>query len=270
MAEALGLIQPMCGRFTLTAAPREVADMLALLELEEFPPRYNIAPTQPILIALGGTEARPDANRPGREARLVRWGFIPSWVKELKGFPLLNNARAETAAEKNAFKAAMKYRRCLIPASGFYEWQRDAKGKPVQAYFLKPRSGRPIAFAGVMETWHAPDGSEIDTAAILTTAANQTLRPIHDRMPVVIPEGGFEMWLNCRDYAPPDVAGLMGRANEDVFEAIAVSDKVNKVANVTPDVQAPIALAARPRPGDKGGDNVAPDLDEGPAQRSLF
>ena len=254
----------MCGRFTLTAAPREVAELLALLDLEDFPPRYNIAPTQPVLIALGGTESRPDANRPGREARLVRWGFIPSWVKELKGFPLLHNARAETAAEKNAFKAAMKYRRCLIPASGFYEWRRDAKGKPAQAYFLKPRSGRPIAFAGVMETWHSPDGSEIDTAAILTTAANDTIRPIHDRMPVVIPEGGFEMWLNCRDFDPADVAGLMGRANEDVFEAIAVSDRVNKVANVTPDVQAPIALAAVRHPDDKKS-NAAPGRDAEPA-----
>lgn len=260
----------MCGRFTLTAAPDEVAELLALLDLEDFPPRYNIAPTQPILIALGGTESRPEANRPGREARLVRWGLIPSWVKELKGFPLLHNARAETVAEKNAFRAAMKYRRCLIPASGFYEWRRDSRGRPSQAYFLRPRAGRPIAFAGVMETWHSPDGSEIDTAAILTTAANQTLSPIHDRMPVVIPEGGFEMWLNCRDHDPADVAGLMSRANEDVFEAIAVSDKVNKVANVSPDVQAPIALAAVRAPGDKKQPEALPRHADEPAQRSLF
>ncbi|MBC8129263.1 MAG: SOS response-associated peptidase, partial [Rhizobiaceae bacterium] len=138
----------MCGRFTLTATPREVADLLSLAEIEDFPPRYNIAPTQPILVILGGTELRPDANRSGREARLVRWGFVPGWVKDLKTFPLLFNARSETAAGKNAFKAAMKYRRCLVPASGFYEWRRDAAGKTGQAFFVRPRSGRPLAFAG--------------------------------------------------------------------------------------------------------------------------
>lgn len=263
----------MCGRYTLTAAPRDVAELLAVLDVEDFPPRYNIAPTQPILVVIGGTEDRPDANLPGREARLVRWGFLPSWLKDEKGFPLLFNARSETAAIKNTFRAALTYRRCLVPASGFYEWRRDGKGKPAQAYFIRPRSGRPIAFAGLMETWHSADGSEIDTAAILTTSANATLRPIHERMPVTLPEGAFERWLNCRDFGPGEVADLMRPAGDDVFEAIPVSDKVNKVANTTPDVQDRVPPHPSPSPRSPLAETRAShdkDDDEGPAQPSLF
>lgn len=263
-AAAVRLNGAMCGRFTLTATPHDVTELFTVPDIEDFPPRYNIAPTQPILVVLGGREARPDTNWPGRETRLVRWGLIPCWVKDLKGFPLLINARSETAAEKSTFRAALKYRRCLVPASGFYEWQRNAAGGKSQAFFLKPRSNKPIAFAGLMETWASADGSEIDTAAILTTAANGTLAPIHARMPVVIPEGAFERWLNCRDQAPADVAGLLGPADDRLFEPVAISDKVNKVANTGPDIQAPAAApASSPRPA---GDAATDD----PVQASLF
>lgn len=252
----------MCGRFTFTATPHDVSELFAVSAVEDFPPRYNIAPTQPILVVLGGREDRPDANWPGREARLVRWSLVPAWVKDLKGFPLLINARSETAAEKNAFRAALKYRRCLVPASGFYEWQRDAKDRKSQPFFLRPRSGRPVAFAGLMETWSSADGSQIDTAAILTTAANQTLAPIHDRMPVVIPEGAFERWLNCRDHPPAGVADLLTARNEGLFEPVPVSDRVNKVVNTGPDIQAPVPLIPAPLP--------AGEPPAGPAQPSLF
>lgn len=250
----------MCGRFTLTATPREVAEFLDLGELDGFPPRYNIAPTQPILVVLGGRDARPEAMTEGREGRLVRWGFLPGWLKDAKGFPLTFNARSETAAEKPSFRGAMRHRRCLVPASGFYEWRRDGKGTKGQPYFIRPKSRGPIVFAGIVETWHAPDGSEIDTAAILTTSANATLSPIHERMPVVIQPDEIARWLNCRAFEPREIADLLKPAAEDIFEAVAVSDRVNKVAHVGPDVQQPV----------EGGVRVAEPKPEGPAQGSLF
>ncbi len=127
-------------------------------------------------------------------------------MKDPASFTLLINARCETAAEKPAFRAAMKYRRCLVPASGFYEWRRSGKDK--QAFFIRPRNGGAVGFAGVYETYIAPDGSEIDTAAILTGAANRLMAPIHDRMPVVIPEAAFDRWLDPA-LKPAEVADLL-------------------------------------------------------------
>ncbi|WP_256477782.1 SOS response-associated peptidase [Aurantimonas marianensis] len=232
----------MCGRFTLTASPETMAEMLALAEIEPFPPRYNIAPTQPILLVIGGQADRPEANSPDRTAVLARWGFIPSWVKEWRSFPLLFNARAETAAEKNSFRAAMRHRRCLIPASGFYEWRRREKAKS-EAYFLRPGDGLPFCFAGVMETWLGADGSEVDTAAILTTAANRRIAPIHERMPVVVNPSDHARWLNCRENDPASIADVLNAANDDFFDPVRVTDRVNAVANTDPDIQRPIAGA---------------------------
>ncbi|GGD13686.1 DUF159 family protein [Aureimonas glaciei] len=252
----------MCPRFCLTATPRETADLLGLAALDGFPPRYNIAPAQPILVALGGAEDRPDAGRPGRAGLLVRWGFIPAWVRDLKGFPLLFNAAAETAGEKNAFRAALRYRRCLVPASGWYEWRRDDRGRKHQAFFIRPRTAGPIAFAGLMETWLSPDGSELDTAAILTTTANRTLRPIRDRTPVVLEEADFQRWLDCRSHDGADVADLLRPAPDALVEAVPISDRVNRIADTSPEIQAPIKLAETPSGGDKTRDP--------PDQPSLF
>lgn len=235
----------MCGRFALNATPEEVEALFALLELEAFPPRYNIAPTQPILMVAAAPPRPPGSNLPDRQALLVRWGLLPSWVKDPKRFPLLINARSETAAEKNAFRAAMRHRRTLVPASGFYEWRR-AGGKAVQAYWVRPRHGGVVAFAGLMETWLEPGGSELDTGAILTTAASADVAPVHDRMPVVIAPEHFARWLDCRGHAPADVADLLRPAEDGFFEAVPVSDRVNKVANTGPEVQQPVAEAARP------------------------
>lgn len=181
------------------------------------------------------------ANRPEREALLVRWGLIPSWVKDVKAFPLLINARSETVIEKNSFRAAIRHRRTLIPASGFYEWKRTGE-KKAQAYWVRPRHGGLVAFAGLMETYLAPDGSEIDTGAILTAESNREFMPIHDRMPVVIQPEHFDRWLNTTDYEPRQVADLFASAEPGFFDAIPVSDKVNKVANATPDLQDRINL----------------------------
>lgn len=236
----------MCGRFALTLLPEEVEAFFALLELEDFPPRYNIAPTQPILMVMAGEGgASPGSNLPDRRALLVRWGLLPAWIKDPKSFPLLFNARSETALEKNTYKAAMRHRRALVPASGFYEWKRDGRNK-AQAYWVRPRDGEPVAFAGLMEMWHEPGGSEMDTGAILTTAANDDIAHIHERMPVVIKPEDFSRWLDCRGQEPRDVVDLLRPAEPGFFEAVPVSDKVNKVANVGPELQERIVPPGAP------------------------
>lgn len=232
----------MCGRFALTATPDEVKEFLSLLEIEDFPARYNIAPTQPILAVIEGEKGPPGSNRPSRQAILIRWGLTPGWVKDPREFPLLINARSETAIGKASFRAAMRHRRILIPASGFYEWHRPPKesGEKSQAYWIRPKNGGIVAFAGLMETWSSADGSEVDTGAILTAASSPSIMAIHDRMPVVVAPEDFERWLDCKTQEPREVADLMRSPPEDLFEAIPVSDLVNKVANVGPEIQNPV------------------------------
>lgn len=252
----------MCGRFSITEPSEAVEELFGVIDVESFPPRYNIAPTQPILVVAEGRPGEAGSNHPARRAVLARWGLWPSWVKDPAGFPLLINARSETAAEKAAFRAAMRYRRVLVPASGFYEWKRPPKGSKAksQAYWVRPKAGGLVAFAGLMETWSSPDGSEIDTAAILTTAANRSFAHIHDRMPLVIQPESFSRWLDCSAGDARSVLDLMRPVEEGVFEAVAVSDRVNKVANTAPDLQVPI--------GEPSAE--APLPDKGKAQGSLF
>lgn len=238
----------MCGRFNLNTTPEEVADHLGIIGLEDFPARLNIAPTQPILVIVEGERQEPGSNLPNRQAMLVRWGFLPGWVKNPKEFPLLINARSETAIGKASFRAAMRHRRVLIPATGFYEWRRPTKeeGGKAQAFHIKPKRGGIVAFAGLMETWSSADGSEVDTGAILTTSANRSIGRIHDRMPVVIAPEDFSRWLDCKTQEPRAVKDLMKAADEDFFEMIPVSDKVNKVANTGADILEPVAETLAP------------------------
>ena len=240
----------MCGRYALTATPEDILEFLSVIEIDDFPSRYNIAPTQPILLVTATDRQAPGSNLPERQAVLARWGFLPGWVKDPKEFPLLINARAETATGKASFRAAMRHRRVLIPATGFYEWHRPAneEGGKAQAYFIRPKSGGIIAFAGLMETWSSADGSEVDTAAILTTRANALIGSIHERMPVVIDPQDFARWLDCKTQEPREVADLMKPAQEDLFEMIPVSDRVNKVSNMGPDVQTPVEPVLAPKP----------------------
>jgi putative SOS response-associated peptidase YedK len=224
----------MCGRFVLTATPEELAALFGYLDGEPFPPRYNIAPTQPIAIVrmMAGT----------RRFHLVRWGLIPWWVEDAKSFRLLINLRAEGILDKPSSRDAMRYRRCLVPASGFYEWRRmpgSNSGKTRQPFWLKPRDGKPIAFAGLWETWHErASGGEIDSGAIVTTDANAVVAPIHDRMPVVIRPEDFDQWLNGD---PAEAAALLRPAPDDVLEAIQISNRVNSVANDDPTLLEPAA-----------------------------
>ncbi len=223
----------MCGRFSLTAEPDELAALFDLVSLGAFPPRYNIAPTQPILTV--GINAAIE-----RDAQLVRWGLIPHWVKDPADFTLIINARSETAATKASFKTALRHRRVLIPASGFYEWHRpEDKNLPKQAHWIRPSDGSTICFGGLVETWLGKDGSEMDTGCILTTQSNAQIGNIHHRMPVVIRPADFDRWLDCKVYGPGDVEDLLQPVEDGFFEAIAVSDAVNKVANTGPEVQKP-------------------------------
>lgn len=239
----------MCGRFAITHTPEQVEAALGA-PVEAFPPRYNIAPTQPIMVVASSGPRPAGSNLPDRHALLVRWGFIPDWVKDVKAFPLLINARSETAATKASFRAAMRHRRVLIPVSGFYEW-KGTGSKGAQPYWIRPRDGGIVAFGGLMETYAEPGGSEIDTAAILTTAANSQIAPIHARMPVVVRPEHYARWLDCVRSEPRDVADILEPVEPDFFEAIPISDKVNKVANIGPDIQDRVEIAAKPLPSKK-------------------
>lgn len=211
----------MCGRYILISSPEAIRALFAYLEQPNFPPRYNVAPAQPVPI-VRIVEGK-------RHFALVRWGLLPSWVKDPKTFALLINARGETAGEKPAFRAALRRRRCLFPADGFYEWKKDGERK--RPHLIRPKSGGPIAFAGLWETWTGPNGEEMETAAIVTTAANRTLAPIHDRMPVIVPPDGFDLWLDCAKVDAETASALIAPAPDSLLEAVEVSAAVNRVAN---------------------------------------
>lgn len=228
----------MCGRYTLTATPETIRALFRYAEQPNFPPRYNIAPTQPIAVVrlIDGQ----------RHFALMRWGLLPSWVKDPKKFTLLINGRGESAAQKPAFRAAMKRRRCLIPADGFYEWK--AIGSRKQPFYIRAKDGAPLAFAGLWETWTGPNGEELDTAAIVTTEANKTLAPIHDRMPVVIPPEAFDQWLDGATVDAQAASALITPAQADLFEAYEISTAVNRTANDNPKLIEPMTGAPEPTP----------------------
>lgn len=237
----------MCGRYSLTATPEETRAFFEFVEQPWFPPRYNIAPTQPITTVRFAHGARHFA--------LVRWGLVPGWVKDPASFSLLLNARAETAAEKPSFRAAMRHRRCLIPASGFYEWYRPETG-PKQPYWIRPKAGGLVAFAGLYEDWCDPDGGEIETGAILTVSSNATITPIHHRMPAVIAKEDFATWLDVGGVSVREAQALLRPAPEDLFEAVPVATRINSARDDDPGLQAavdPAPAAADEKPGETGG-----------------
>jgi putative SOS response-associated peptidase YedK len=232
----------MCGRYTVIASPEVLRALFGYAEQPNFPPRFNVAPTQPIAIVrlMNGK----------RQFALVRWGLLPSWVKDPKAFSLLINARGETVNEKPAYKAAMKRRRCLIPADGFYEWK--VLGSRKQPYYVRAKSGEPFAFGGLWETWMGPNGEELETAAIVTTDANRTLVPIYDRMPMIVPPDQFDLWLGGPDEDTAAASALIRPALDDLLEAYPVSSDVNRVANDNPRLIEPSTeMAAEPRPKPK-------------------
>lgn len=248
----------MCGRFAITLPPEAVRSFFRYVEQPNFPPRYNIAPTQPVPVV---RMERDGSGLKSRHFVLVRWGFLPSFVKDPKDFPLVINARAETVLEKPSFRNAIRRRRCIFIADAFYEWRRDTVGKgrakrPSIPFLIRRRDGNPMALAGVWETWTGPDGEEQDTACILTTDANGLMAGIHDRMPVILEPEDFDLWLDNDETDFKDAAALMRPAGNDVLEAFEISPLVNKVANDGPEVQAAVASAivSRPTAAPRSGD----------------
>ena len=210
----------MCGRFVITSAPEALRLLFGYLEQPNFPPRFNVAPTQPIPVILHDN---------GRHFRLMRWGLWPAWVKDLRRFTQLINARAETVTEKPAFKNAIRRRRCLVPADGYYEW--NSSGGSKRPYFIHRRDNCPIGFAGLAETWVGPNGEEVDTVAIVTAPASPDLAVLHHRVPVTIGAADFERWLDCRTEDVDAVMPLMRGPQEGEFVWHEVSTRVNHVAN---------------------------------------
>jgi len=232
----------MCGRYVIISTPAAIRALFGYGEQPNFPPRYNVAPTQPIPVVRIVDGKRSFA--------LMRWGLLPSWVKDPKTFPLLINARGESVLDKPAFRNAMRRRRCLVPTDGFYEWT----GTPKRPYFVRAKrradgSAPPLAFAGLWETWTGPNGEEVDTAAIITTNANRTLASIHERMPVFVPKEAFDLWLDCANVEADVAAALIRPAEDALLEAYEISPAVNRVANDSAALIAPVStpgVAAAP------------------------
>ncbi|MEM9014768.1 MAG: SOS response-associated peptidase [Pseudomonadota bacterium] len=223
----------MCGRYQLNATPREIANFCRVDVRDNFPARYNIAPTQPIA-TIRMSEVRD------REYALARWGFIPSWAKkdyhERMGSKPLINARAETAAEKPTFRSAFKRRRCLIPANGYYEWRKEGDGK--QPYCIRFEDAALFAFAGIWETAHDPDGGEIDTAAILTISAGEDTSEVHHREPVVIAPEDFDLWLTADERDLRELSRMLAPAEGWTF--FPVSKAVNSPRSDGPELIEPL------------------------------
>ena len=208
----------MCGRFVITSPPEALRRLFGYSEQPNMPPRHNIAPTQPVPVVI--------VEHGIRHFRLMRWGLLPGWVKDPRKFTLLINARSETVTEKPAFKNAIRRRRCLIPADGYYEWQ--GSGKPKRPYFIHRRDGQPI---GLAETWIGPNGEELDTVAIVTTAAGADLAVLHPRVPVTIARGDFDRWLDCSNDDVEAALPQLTAPGEGEFLWHEVSTRVNRVAN---------------------------------------
>lgn len=197
----------MCGRFVLNANAEQLKLLFDLAETpREIAPRYNIAPTQPVAI-VRVSAASAGSDDLARELTYTQWGLIPSWAKDPSIGQKMINARAEGLAEKPSFRAAFKRRRCLVPATGFYEWKKSGSNK--QPYFITMEDGEPFAFAGLWETWSSPDGGELETCTIITTEPNDLMSQLHNRMPVILPRDEYATWLGSgKDDSPAQLSQL--------------------------------------------------------------
>ncbi len=243
----------MCGRYAVTLAPELVRAHFGYDDQPNFPPRYNIAPTQPV----------PVVHRAEGRIRfaLMRWGFLPAWVKDPRDYPLVINIRSETVMEKNSFRAAMQRRRALMPADGFYEWQR--LGRASRPFLLRRPDRGVFAFAALWETWSSADGGEIDTVALLNTTANGVISAIHERSPVILPKADFAAWLDPGTPAK-EAHALLRPPPEDLLEMVPISRAVNSIRNDGPEVQGPPEPETAPAP--RRGGRLAGDGGQG----SLF
>lgn len=253
----------MCGRYATSRDPVDLAREFGIREVDEYvgeplAPDYNVAPTKSVYAVVDRVPHGEPDSPPERQLRIVRWGLVPSWAKDVSIGNRLVNARMETVADKPAFKRAFAVRRCLLPADGYYEWyQPDAAtdaprtkaGAPrKQPFFIRPRDGRPLAMAGLYELWRDPDKERDDpdawlwSAVVLTTQAEDDLGRIHDRMPLFVPPERYAAWLDPGTSSREDLLKLLVPAAPGRLEAYPVSTDVNKVANNGPHLVEPLAL----------------------------
>lgn len=246
----------MCGRFALTLPNDAMAQLFAARPANDLAevPNYNICPTMPVHVI--------SATSGMRHLGMMRWGFLPHWYQSETAGPLLINARAETLAQKPAFAMACRARRCLIPATGFYEWTKDASGKRLP-WYIDATNGAPLAFAGIWQSW-GPDAQK--TCAIVTTAANQTLSPIHHRMPLVLPPQDWPLWLG---EAGKGAATLMQPGPEEQLQMHRVSPQVNSNRAAGPELIEPFddeVGISDTGISDAGSEATGPDADKQAAQ----
>lgn len=231
----------MCGRFTLVLSWREIHDLLegfvcsikagAIPQISDAPPRYNIAPTQPILVLRrSGGNIVPE---------LMRWGLVPEWVEDPGDFPLTINARAETLAEKSSFKTALKNRRAVIPASGYFEWQKRADGTKTPLYITR-KDNKPFLMAGLFSTWVGPDGEEVDTAAIVTVPAADDLKAVHSRTPAILEASALADWLDTANINAAAAHALLKTMPKGTAGFHPVSRRVNSPRIDDPDLIVPV------------------------------
>ncbi len=228
----------MCGRYTLARSQQELSERFGVKQLfVDLIPRYNIAPTQKAAVVVS-TEA-------GRSLELFRWGLIPSWTQDLKLAKPLINARAETLAEKASFKTALKNRRCIVPADGFYEWRKEGTVK--HPMFIHGTKNQVLGFAGIWDEWKDEDndGKILRSFSIVTTAANKFMSSVHDRMPVILAADAEDMWLNSDEKNTSKLISLLGQAPEGFLEMHEVSQEVNSVKIDSPTCIEPVSQQLR-------------------------
>jgi putative SOS response-associated peptidase YedK len=225
----------MCGRYTLTSSGEELALLFDISDLPLVVPRYNLAPTQEAAVVRVPAPGEP------RRLDLLKWGLIPYWAKEAKIGNSMINARAESAAEKPAYRSSFKKKRCLIPTDGFYEWKKEGKLK--QPFLIHRQDGKPFAFAGLWSSWRNPEQEKpVETFTILTTDANDLLRPLHDRMPVILDPKDFDLWLDPKMDDAATLQSLLVPHAVEGFETFPVSRMVNSPTNDVADCIAPLVV----------------------------
>ena len=222
----------MCGRFTLTVNPADLQDTFSDFNFPaKFAPRFNIAPSQPVL-------AIPNDEK--YNADFFVWGLIPMWAKDPEIGNRLINARGETLAEKPSFRGSYRHKRCLILSDGFYEWKTFGSRKTKTPYYIHMQNRKPFAIAGLWDHWESPDGSSIKTCTIITTTPNELMESIHDRMPVILHPRDYAKWLNPAPQTPENLQPLIKPFPADAMTAYPVSTLVNKVTNDTPELVVPV------------------------------
>ena len=212
----------MCGRFTLQLSPELLAEIFGLQEIPVYQSRFNIAPSQQIAVIRQDTEGR---NR----LDYLRWGLIPAWAKDMAVGNHMINAKSETVHEKPSFRSAIRYRRCIIPASSFFEWQHE--GKLARPYYVHLKDSLPMCFAGIWDRWKGPTGETIESCSILTTTSNKLIEPLHERMPVILHQDEYGLWLNRNIHDPEMLKQLYQPYPADMMGMWEVSTVVNSPRN---------------------------------------